>query len=436
VQFVLNVDLNQGRSKFAAIEDVGCVIRSFLTTFEATNEVTLHIFVADDGFSNFKVHALLREWIDQERHLYKADGRVEIHAPGDDAVTVGEPAVTLDQATTYSPDDLFRMYREEGGRLRAAYEKSTVSDRYDPDIISLHKQEGDTNFGNTQPDWVWDYTTYIVDPDNGISSVLDVGCGVGIIYDQLRRSELRSGRRMPLYAGVDYSRSQIERARRKYPRAFFQYGDAADLPFPDNSFDLTVAYSVLGFMPLDRIPTALCEMHRVSRKGMIARVLCSSKDDDFPSEPVRETVLWGKEYPLVTSSPDFHEISELISGFDTVETQVNDLIMLEMVRNQTTCPLKPGTQEYDIYLAILTKITGGLAEKYGSKDDVPRDEVENLMMAGGKVQFPGGIEAEFKPGMRWVQFKEILIRPKNWCWTQPESKLESYWTDPFVVNRS
>lgn len=72
--------------------------------------------------------------------------------------------------------------------------------------------------------------------------------------------------------GVDYDRSQVERARRNLarrpalaPRVAFHRGDATALAFPDGSFDFAYALNVLHH--IGDYPAALREVHRVLRPG-------------------------------------------------------------------------------------------------------------------------------------------------------------------------
>ena len=86
------------------------------------------------------------------------------------------------------------------------------------------------------------YVVKVVQPSQG-TRVLEVGCGTG--------SNLR------LFAdagceitGVDLSPAMIDVARRKLgEKANLHLGDAADMPFPDRSFDLVVSFLTLHEMP-------------------------------------------------------------------------------------------------------------------------------------------------------------------------------------------
>lgn len=92
--------------------------------------------------------------------------------------------------------------------------------------------------------------------------VLDVGCGTGAITGEL--AELAAGK----VIGVDIDDSKLERAREAFGHVGgleFRHGDAQDLPFPDDTFDLVTFTIVLVYVP-DK-ERALREMARVTRPG-------------------------------------------------------------------------------------------------------------------------------------------------------------------------
>jgi O-antigen/teichoic acid export membrane protein/SAM-dependent methyltransferase len=96
----------------------------------------------------------------------------------------------------------------------------------------------------------------------GVSGdVLDVGCGPGVLMEEVRALGCR-------YVGLDGSPAMIRLARREsagQPGVHLAVGDAGALPHPEASFDAVVA---LGLV--DRLPDserALAEMGRVLRPG-------------------------------------------------------------------------------------------------------------------------------------------------------------------------
>ncbi len=94
----------------------------------------------------------------------------------------------------------------------------------------------------------------------GEEDLLDVGTGPGDFPSRLSNAGHR-GR----LVGIDGSLGMVQTARRKYPRVEFVHGDAQNLPFPTQSFDVVTARHMLYHVP--DIPRALREFQRVLRKG-------------------------------------------------------------------------------------------------------------------------------------------------------------------------
>jgi SAM-dependent methyltransferase len=88
------------------------------------------------------------------------------------------------------------------------------------------------------------------------TTVLDVGAGTGMFTYWWSR-------RLPAVTGLELSENMIERSA--VPQ-LLQVGDAYDLPFPDDSFDVVFAASLLHH--LERPVDALREMRRVARRGV------------------------------------------------------------------------------------------------------------------------------------------------------------------------
>ena len=91
----------------------------------------------------------------------------------------------------------------------------------------------------------------------GGTSVLDVGCGTGLVSSELAE-------RHCVVTGVDISPGMLEHARLKVPGATFVAAGAEALPFADDSFDSAV--SAQAFHWFDQ-PRALAEMSRVVKPG-------------------------------------------------------------------------------------------------------------------------------------------------------------------------
>lgn len=91
------------------------------------------------------------------------------------------------------------------------------------------------------------------------ASVLDVGCAKGFMLHDFK--EL-----MPklTIAGIDISEYAIEHAIETV-KPFLRVGNAKELPYPDNSFDLVISINTVHNLALEECKQALREIQRVSR---------------------------------------------------------------------------------------------------------------------------------------------------------------------------
>src|SRR6185295_4705475 len=90
------------------------------------------------------------------------------------------------------------------------------------------------------------------------SSVLDVGCGAGLA---LQVAQARSAN----VSGLDAAAGLVEIARSRCPGADVRVGEIEELPFGDDSFDVTSGFN--SFQYAANPVQALGEARRVTRPG-------------------------------------------------------------------------------------------------------------------------------------------------------------------------
>lgn len=102
--------------------------------------------------------------------------------------------------------------------------------------------------------------------------VLDVGCGVGHVVLGLRQAGIEAW-------GVDYSQAFLSLAKPEV-QPFLRQGDALELPFPPESFDLVLCMELLEHLPPSYVGRAISELVRVS-KGRVFVTVPSYGPNDY-----------------------------------------------------------------------------------------------------------------------------------------------------------
>ena len=133
-----------------------------------------------------------------------------------------------------------------------------------------------------QAGWTRELRTYIfkqASPDRA-SHILEVGCGTGAILSELPTQ-------LSLH-GLDLDAAALAQCHAYVPAAFLTQGNALELPYPDQTFEIVYCHFLLLWVhdPLQ----ALFEMKRVAKSG--AYVIAFAEPDytarlDKPRELVR-----------------------------------------------------------------------------------------------------------------------------------------------------
>jgi ubiquinone/menaquinone biosynthesis C-methylase UbiE len=117
--------------------------------------------------------------------------------------------------------------------------------------------------------------------------VLDVGTGPGFLAQSIAETVGTNGS----VCGVDVSEFLLNVARsrnKNMAHIEFEYGNATNLPYPDEDFDSVVCTQVLEYV--HEVDAALTEIHRVLRKGGKIALL----DTDWDS------IVWHTSDPEMT----------------------------------------------------------------------------------------------------------------------------------------
>lgn len=96
--------------------------------------------------------------------------------------------------------------------------------------------------------------------NKGITSILDVGCGTGPIYEMIAQNDAWTFD----YKGTDYSFAMIESAKEMFSEGSFDIQDARQLREADDSWDCVLLMHALDH--LDDYKSAIKEAKRVAKK--------------------------------------------------------------------------------------------------------------------------------------------------------------------------
>lgn len=146
-------------------------------------------------------------------------------------------------------------------------------------------------------------------------TILDIGCGEGFVDMFLLQKNSQYQIR-----GIDISKKVIRRAKKRVPNLSAQQGDACNLPFKKNTFDLTICTEVLEH--LDKPQKAIAEARRVSKKYCLFSV---------PNEPIFSllTLFSGRYVKCLGRHPDHVNFWTKESFRELMQKHFNKPVMLK-----------------------------------------------------------------------------------------------------------
>ncbi len=108
--------------------------------------------------------------------------------------------------------------------------------------------------------------------------ILDIACGTGDMIRCMRKRLEKRGLSAHFY-GLDCSERMLEIAREKVPFAQLKVGNAEEIPFPEESFDLvSVAFGLRNFSDRGK---AIVEIHRVLKRDGTLLLLEFARNKSF-----------------------------------------------------------------------------------------------------------------------------------------------------------
>ena len=122
-------------------------------------------------------------------------------------------------------------------------------------------------------------------PEN--AKVLDAGCGSGMPVARILSERFN-------VTGVDFSKAQIELARKTVPGATFICRDMTELEFPDDTFDAICSYYAIIHIPREEHRPLLVNFRRMLKPGGYALLCLGAENlvDDIDEDYLGARMYW------------------------------------------------------------------------------------------------------------------------------------------------
>ena len=145
-------------------------------------------------------------------------------------------------------------------------------------------------------------------------SVLDVGCGVGLMERALDGHFGRS-------VGVDVESEVLEEARRSVPGTEFIHYDGNQLPFGDDEFDLVFAVCVFHHVPLPQRRDLVAEMVRVASPNGLVVII-----EHNPLNPLTRLIVSRCEFDRDAILLSSRESTDLLFGAGLMRPELRHIL--------------------------------------------------------------------------------------------------------------
>jgi len=153
------------------------------------------------------------------------------------------------------------------------------------------------------------YQTTIDMIPNGVSSLLDVGCGNGIFG-----SKVLELNRIDRVVGLDRSDTALS-----YVKTEKIKGDIVDIPFKENEFDCVSSLEIIEHLPVGVFEKGLAELCRVSNKYIVLSVPYDEVLEKAHTKCPQCVSLFNKELHLRSFSEEYFKGLLIDYGFENVK---------------------------------------------------------------------------------------------------------------------
>lgn len=148
------------------------------------------------------------------------------------------------------------MGSTNGSQTQPRQDQEAASRKYYDEFAEVYERRRGQNVPSGYHALLDELETGYVEKFGTNKSVLEVGCGTGLLLERIARFASEA-------QGIDLSPGMLRRAEARGLRV--QEGSATALPYPDATFDVACSFKVLAHIP--NIERALAEMARVTKPG-------------------------------------------------------------------------------------------------------------------------------------------------------------------------
>ena len=155
------------------------------------------------------------------------------------------------------------------------YEQQLIARKFDKEFFDGDRNHGYGGYYYNDRFWtdvIKDFINYY-GLKNG-DKILDVGCGKGFMLYDFKKANPKL-----IVEGIDISDYAIENSKSEVKK-FLKVGDAKNLNYEDNSFDLVISITTVHNLNLIECKQAIMEIERVSRKHKFLTVDAYSNEQE------------------------------------------------------------------------------------------------------------------------------------------------------------
>ncbi len=210
--------------------------------------------------------------------------------------------------------DLLKSYpkskRDISNRVKSkTKEQQLIARKFGKEFFDGDREQGYGGYNYNEKFWVnvvKDFIDFYNLKDG--DKILDVGCGKGFMVYDFKKANPNL-----ILEGIDISEYAIENCKPEV-KNFLKVGNAKELNYEDNSFDLVISITTVHNLDLNECKKALMEIERVSKKNKFITIDAYSNDKEkdlmyawnLTAQTILHTDEWKKLFLEAKYTGDFY----------------------------------------------------------------------------------------------------------------------------------